>query len=173
MGASPEKTRSARSDDVDLVARAYIGHFHELTRLAMLLMGNSAEAEEIAQEAYVRTARAHRRPEDPLAYLRQSVVNLSRSSLRRRLVARRYMVATRPDDLVTDGPSTTILDRDAIMQALHSLPRRVREVLVLRYYSDLSVADTAHTLGISTGAVTSYASRGLTRLSTIMEEPDA
>lgn len=173
MTAAPKRIRAAPSrgrNRDDPLATIYIEHFRELIRLAALLVDNVAEAEEIAQEAYLRTARARRRPDDPLAYLRQAVVNLSRSALRRRLVARRLAVTTSAAEPIDESPAQTVTERDAIMRPLRSLPRRTREVLVLRYYLDLSVAQTAELLGISGGSVTSYTSRGLTQLATLMEE---
>lgn len=158
-----------RADGPGRLADVYIAHFAQLTRLAALLVGNTAEAEEIAQEAYVRAARLTHEPADALPYLRQAVVNLSRSTLRRRLVARKHPPSIQPEEGEELDVIAT-LERAAIMRSLRQLPKRSREVLVLRYYSDLSVAQTAQTLGISVSAVTSYTSRGLAQLATLLKE---
>ena len=103
-----------------------------------------------------------RDPDKALAYLRQSVVNRSRSHLRHQTVVRRHAAREAPprpasgaDDAAYDGAQRT-----AVLDALRRLPRRQREVLALRYYLDLSEAEIAETLGISRGAVKSHASRG-------------
>src|SRR4051812_3659471 len=87
--------------DDDALAALYLRHFPSLVRLAALLLDDLAASEDVAQEAYVRVALARRRLRDPdagLAYLRRTVVNLARSALRRRLVARRHgYLQSRPD----------------------------------------------------------------------------
>jgi RNA polymerase sigma factor (sigma-70 family) len=88
-------------------------------------------------------------------------VNGCRSTLRRRRVARGY---TPPGPVEADGPDTRLLlaeEHREVLAALGTLPRRQREVLVLRYWSGLSEAEIAGALGISRGAVKSTASRAL------------
>ena len=104
------------------------------------------------QDAFVLVHRRWEHVEKPEQYLRKSVVNLSRSRLRRRLVALRHPPAHVPHapaaDELADG-------QRGVLAALRSLPRRRREVLVLRYWSELSEAEIAMVLGISTGSVKS------------------
>jgi RNA polymerase sigma factor (sigma-70 family) len=93
------------------------------------------------------------------------VVNGARSVLRRRQVARRHLRVAEPDE----GPAADLallLDEEhrQVVEALRTLPRRQREVLVLRYWSELSESEIAATLGIARGTVKSSASRGLSAL---------
>jgi RNA polymerase sigma-70 factor (sigma-E family) len=146
----------------------YVVHYKRLVRLAALLLDETAACEDVVQEAYVKLAasgrlRGLRDPDAALAYLRTTVLNLARSSLRRRLVAARHApVLHRPDRV--DDEVAQVVDRTAIVRAMRALPRRMREAVALRYYADLTEAQTAQVMGVSTGAVKSYTSRGLERL---------
>ena len=116
--------------------------------------------------------RSLRDPDKALAYLRQAVVNRSRSALRHRGVVERHAPGS-----ARAGPSPRRRRRRrsrrpprAVLDALRALPARQREVLALRYYLDLSEAEIADTLGISRGAVKSHASRGPPRCAPLMED---
>jgi RNA polymerase sigma-70 factor (sigma-E family) len=145
----------------------YNAHWNQLVRLAALLTRDVSVAEEIVQDAFVAFHRKWGSISDPgaaHAYLRASVVNGSRSALRHRSVEEKYR---QPGPPTPAGPEELAVrsDTDArVLSALHTLPRRQREVLVLRYYGDLSEADIAQTLGLSRGAVKSHAHRGLASL---------
>ena len=138
-------------------------HYPSLVRLAALL-GDRRVAEEVVQDAFVRVYAAGGRVRDPLPYLRRAVVNGARSSLRRRRVRDRA-----PLEIMADADAPTG-DRTDVMRALNRLPARQRECLVLRYYGDLSEADIAAALDISTGSVKTHASRGLAALASALEE---
>jgi RNA polymerase sigma-70 factor (sigma-E family) len=147
----------------------YAAHWRRLVRLAVLLVHDLGTAEEIVQECFVSVHGRWGRLDDPdkaLAYLRRSVVNRSRSHLRHLAVVRRHLEREQPPEPATGADGTTYDQerRAAVLAALRSLPRRQREVLVLRYYLDLSEAEIADTLGISRGAVKSHASRGAAAL---------
>lgn len=159
--------RVGRSDLAasDGVAELYRSHRLLMVRLALLLVDDLDTAEDVVQDAF---AALHRRwkslatPEVAVGYLRVSVVNGSRSVLRRRRTVRRNPA---PDDSVTtvDGADAAALLADEhreVLAAIRSLPDRQREVIVLRYWADLSEPEVARALGISIGAVKSNASRG-------------
>jgi RNA polymerase sigma-70 factor (sigma-E family) len=156
----------AGDDGWSELAQLYREHARSLVRLAALLVDDIGTAEEIVQDAFVLVHRRWAQVEKPEQYLRKSVVNLSRSRLRRRLVALRHPPAHVPDappvDELARGPG-------AVIDALHALPRRQREVLVLRYWSQLSEAEIAATLRISVGSVKTHAHRGLTTLQQRLE----
>jgi RNA polymerase sigma-70 factor (sigma-E family) len=135
-------------------------------------LGDPHHAEEVVQDAFVAMHSAWHRLDDPdkaLAYLRQAVVNRSRSALRRRVVAAKYQPAPMPDEPSAEHGALAAVERIEVMRALRQLPRRQRETLILRYYADLSEAQIAETLGISQGAVKSHASRGIAALRATME----
>ena len=155
------------------VEELYAGHYRSLVRLSSLLVRDRETAEEVVQDAFVamhgRWA-ALREPDKAVAYLRQAVVNRSRSVLRHRGVQARHVRAVVPDRSATDDPAHALARRSAVLDALAELSARQREVLVLRYYLDLSEADVAATLGISRGAVKSHTSRGVAALRPLMED---
>ena len=164
--ASPERSQW---DADTALEQLYAAHWRRLVRLSVLLVRDPGTAEEIVQDAFVAVHARWRRLRDPdlaLAYLRQTVVNRSRSALRHRGVVSRHLAsATAPPVSPPADRSALAADRRAtVLEALQGLPRRQREVLALRYYLELSEAEIADTLGISRGAVKSHASRGAAAL---------
>lgn len=155
----------------EALEQLYAAHWRGLVRLSVLLVRDQGVAEEVTQDAFVAVHARWSRLRDPdkaLAYLRQAVVNRSRSALRHRAVVQRHAATLRP---VADADPTPISDRRAaVLDAMRALPDRQREVLALRYYLDLSEAEIADTLGISRGAVKSHASRGAAALRLLLQE---
>ncbi|WP_433497283.1 SigE family RNA polymerase sigma factor [Sphaerimonospora sp. CA-214678] len=160
--------------DADTAVTAlYSAHYRSLVRLAVLLVRDVASAEEVVQDAFVAIHGAWRRLRDTdkaLAYLRQSVVNRSRSVLRHRAVVEKYAPKGLPDAPSAENGAIGELERSAVIEALRRLPTRQREALVLRYYGDLSEAEIAHAMGISKGAVKSHTSRGMAALRMALEQ---
>lgn len=159
-------------DADEAVTRLYAVHYRSLVRLAALLLRDAAVAEEVVQDSFVAMHGAWRRLADPdraLAYLRQSVVNRSRSVLRRRTVASRHAPPAAPPAASAEHGALVALEHAEVLSALRLLPQRQREVLVLRYYADLTEAEIADAIGISRGAVKSHASRGLAALRSSLE----
>jgi RNA polymerase sigma-70 factor (sigma-E family) len=158
----------------------YAAHWHSLVRLSWLLVRDQHVAEETVQDAFVamHSRWSQLRDQDlALAYLRRCVVNSSRSVLRHRRVEDRYLSAettARTSHGMTTEPSaeTRALEHaagDRLVSALGRLPRRQREVLTLRYYLDLTEAQIADALNISTGSVKAHAHRGLAALRSDVE----
>ncbi|WP_370447595.1 SigE family RNA polymerase sigma factor [Kitasatospora sp. SolWspMP-SS2h] len=169
MGFAAAAT-DATGASVDQLTDTYRAHYRSLLRLAALLLDDLSSCEDVVQEAFIRVHAARRRVRDPektLAYLRQTVVNLSRSTLRRRLLPKPM-----PDMASAEEGAYDALERDELKAALRGLQRRQREVLVLRYYADLTEAQVAEVLGISIGSVKAYGSRGLAALRVRMEQGD-
>lgn len=174
MDVAGEAASEAATWDADeAVTALYTAHYRSLVRLSALLLHDRAVAEEVVQDAFVAMHGAWRRLRDPeraLAYLRQSVVNRSRSALRRRRTAERYAPAPMPDAASAEHDALTLVEHDGVLRALRTLPSRQREVMVLRYYADLSEAQIAEAMGISRGAVKSHASRAMATLRTTLEQ---
>ena len=164
-GEPSESTLPADADAA--ITLLYHAHWPSLVRLATLLTHDASVAEEIVQDAFVALHRRWSRLSDRRAapaYLRTSVVNGSRSALRHRGVTERRRP---PAPAEPPGPEERAVraSEDAeVMAALRRLSRRQREVLVLRYYADLSEADIATTLGMARGSVKAHAHRGLVAL---------
>ncbi|MGI8870120.1 MAG: SigE family RNA polymerase sigma factor [Mycobacteriales bacterium] len=145
----------------------YLAHYQKLVRIAAMLLDDISVSEEVVQDAYVKMHGAWSRIRDEQAaeaYLRTAVVNLARSRMRRRLVARKHAPKPMPDEPSAEYGALQQLERDRVVAALSELPRRQRECLVLRYYADLSEAQIATAMGISPGSVKSHASRGMATL---------
>jgi RNA polymerase sigma-70 factor (sigma-E family) len=171
MSGSTAGSRGWDADDA--VEELYATHYRRLVRLSVLLVRDVETAEEVVQDSFVAMHGRWKRlrdPENGLAYLRQTVVNRSRSVLRRRGVAARHVPAPMPDAAPADEGVLAQSRRTEVLEALRALPERQREVLALRYYEDMSEADIAETLGISRGSVKSHASRGAAALRHLLED---
>ncbi|MCU0265572.1 MAG: SigE family RNA polymerase sigma factor [Actinomycetia bacterium] len=161
----------ARWDRDTALTVLYTAHHRSLVRIAGLLLRDVDAAEDVVQDAFVGLYRRWYRLRDPdkaAAYLRQATVNGARSALRRRGTARRALPRLLPTATDPDV-AAQVTARHTVTDALARLPERQREVLVLRYYADLSEAQIADTLGISRGAVKTHASRGLAALRPSLE----
>jgi RNA polymerase sigma-70 factor (sigma-E family) len=169
----PDVRPAASAWDADrLVTEIYHGEYKSLVRLAVLLVHDVQTAEEVVQDAFEAMHTAWRRlreKEKALSYLRQAVVNRSRSVLRHRTVVDRNAPKPAPDEPSAEHGALALIERSAVIAALRTLPDRQREAVVLRYYADLSEADIAATMGISRGAVKSHTARAMAALKSILE----
>ncbi|MGK3937339.1 SigE family RNA polymerase sigma factor [Streptomyces caeruleatus] len=173
-GAEHAEDTTAAGTTVDHLTETYRAHYRSLLGLAALLLDDTASCEDVVQEAFIRVHSARKRVRDPektLAYLRQTVVNLSRSALRRRILGLKLLSKPMPDMASAEEGAYDQLERDSLIKAMKGLQRRQREVLVLRYFADMTEAQVADTLGISLGSVKAYGSRGIAALRVAMEEP--
>ncbi|MFE5539812.1 RNA polymerase sigma factor [Streptomyces sp. NPDC056492] len=155
------------------VTGLYHAHRLRMVRLAVLLVDDLATAEDVVQDAFTALYRRHGEQisevDNALGYLRTAVVNTSRSVLRRRRTARAWTPPAAAE--VPSAEDHVVLDEAhrEVLAALARLTPRRRQVLVLRYWAELSEAEIATTLGISRGAVKSNASRALDALERILE----
>jgi RNA polymerase sigma-70 factor (sigma-E family) len=157
-------------DADEAVSQLYAAHYTRLVRLSFLLIHDHGRAEEVVQDAFVALHGRWRRLRDPhktLAYLRQAVVNRSRSELRHRAVVDRNPVQPQPPRESAEDTAIADSVRADLLAAVDRLPRRQREVLILRYFLDLSEAEIADALSISRGSVKSHSSRGITALRSV------
>lgn len=138
-----------------------------LLRTAVLLIGDRGHAEDLLQTALLRTALRWRQARDhPEAYVRRVLINLARDHWRRsrRRVAEDSLDAFRAVPSNGRDIADGVAARDALRCALAALPQRQREVVVLRFVEDLSVAETAAALRTSEGTVKSHTSRAMARV---------
>ena len=166
--AAPGVTGQAADE---AVTAAYQTHYDALVRTAAMLVGDVATAEDVVQESFIAMHRSWWRLRDTsrvLPYLRRSVINKSRSVLRRRAVADRHLRARTPDLPSAEESALLGVERSSVLEALRALPSRQREVVILRYYADLSEAEIADALGISRGAVKSHTARAKGSLRTVL-----
>lgn len=159
-------TETADARERTGLAGLYVRHAPEATRLAYLLTGDHALAEDLTQDAFVRAAGrlAHlRSPEAFGPYLRRTVVNLSKNHFRHRAVERAFVArqargpASHPVDVRT-------VEHESMRRALLALPARQRAALVLRFYEDLPESQIADILRCRPGTVRSLVSRGVAAL---------
>jgi len=164
---------SATWEASEVVTELYACYYNQLVRLALLLVHDLQTAEEVVQDAFEAMHKAWRRLRDSekaLSYLKQTVVNRSRSVLRHRKVVDLHAPKPAPDQPSAEHAVLTLLERSAVVSALRVLPERQREAIVLRYYADFSEADIAKAMGISRGAVKSHTARAMAALKTILEQ---
>jgi RNA polymerase sigma-70 factor (sigma-E family) len=152
----------------EVVGDLYQCHAVRLIRMAVLLVGDQSSAEDVVQDAFLGLYRGLgrlREPGNAAAYLRTSVLNGCRSVLRSRKRSWHALAAAH-DPPVWSAESAAMAgeDRREVLHAVTRLPRRQREVLVLRYYLNLSDQEIAADLGITRGTVASTASRALAAL---------
>lgn len=146
-----------------------------LLRTAYLLTGERTEAEDLLQITLMRVARHWKTAGTaPGPYATRVLVNLSRDRARR--ARRRVVEAPWAEAVSMPAPDEELGEQVArralLIAALARLPDRQREVLVLRFYGDLSIDETAAATGASPGTVKSHTSRALARLRELLSEPD-
>jgi RNA polymerase sigma-70 factor (sigma-E family) len=166
-GAHVQKVR----DIADLYAQRRL----DMVRLAVLLVDDLPTAEDVVQDAFTALCRRHSTRldglDEPAGYLRTSVINAARSVLRRRRTARAHVPEPRDPLPAADHDILTRERHQEVLAALSRLRPRQREVLVLRYWSDLSETEIAESLGLPRGTVKSTASRALDALRRQLELP--
>ncbi|HEY7280525.1 MAG TPA: SigE family RNA polymerase sigma factor [Actinomycetota bacterium] len=147
---------------------AFEDHAAALLRLCTLLTGRSEVAEDLVQDAFVRLAPKIERldAEAVWPYLRRIAVNLWKNRLRRLALEARHRHA--------EPATAPALDpgRTAVWSAVLSLPPRQRTTILLRYYEDLTEADTARVMGCSTGTVKSQTAKALAKLEQDLSDED-
>jgi RNA polymerase sigma-70 factor (sigma-E family) len=164
MSQSTGIVRTVVEDRTDL-EDLYVRHMPGAVRVASLITGDADLAQDIAQDAFLRSVgrfRHLRQPEAFEAYLRRAVVNACTSHFRRRKVEAAYLRGQARDVAPVDEPDHS--RRDELRAALSILPARQRAAVVLRYYVDLSEQQAGETLGCSTAAVRSMVARAMETL---------
>lgn len=186
MAAGPERDARAERSDVSVInvlvpdidrdaefAAFMAAAAPSLARTAWLLCGDEHQADELTQQALVRTYLAwpRAREGEPLAYARRTLANLRIETWRRRRREVLVAPATLPE---TGVPSEAdhFADRDRLVRALAGLTPRQRRIVVLRHFEGLSEAEVAADLGVSVGTVKSTASRSLSRLRDVLNDAD-
>ena len=160
---TPATERTDVEPDRGTMADLYARYVPAGVRLAYLLTGDRHQAEDLAQEAFIRCVGrfTHLRSQTAFdAYLRRAIVNLHTSGLRRRRLERAWLEREGHSEASGTGSQVDVGARTDLWGALSTLPARQRAALVLRYYEDLSERDTAETLGCTVAAVKSLVARG-------------
>ncbi|HTW04217.1 MAG TPA: SigE family RNA polymerase sigma factor [Streptosporangiaceae bacterium] len=171
--AGPPRPRAC--DTETSVTALYQAHAVGLIRLAVVMLGDRAGAEDVVQEAFAGLYRRWNHlsgPDRALGYVRASVLNGCRSRLRARVRDERLAAAS-PATLAAASAEEMVLvgeEHAEVLAALRRLPDRQREALVLRYFLDMSEPEIAASMGIGQGTVKSTTSRALAALGRLLEE---
>jgi RNA polymerase sigma-70 factor (sigma-E family) len=174
--AGPPGVLDPRADSRDAVTRLYAEHAVGLIRLAVVMLGDRAVAEEAVQEAFCGLYRNWDRLADPgkaLSYARSAVLNRCRSALRHRARWQGRLPAGPQSWETAESAESSVLaseEHRTVLAALRRLPARQREALVLRFYLELGEAEIAESMGISAGTVKSTTSRALAALGRLIGE---
>lgn len=150
----------------------FMAQFGAMVALARLLGAEDPDA--IAQEAFLRLHAAWSSLRDPGAatgYLRKTVVNLSRNSLRHTVVARRHTPSELPSMPSAEASALARSDVLTVLGVIRRLPRRRREALILRHWLGLSYEEIAHALGVTAGGARSLVHRALADVQRTINEP--
>lgn len=163
-GPATPSVSSSVAGEPETIEGLFDSHYVSLVRLAAAVLRDPFWAEDVVQDCFarlqVRWASLHDSGR-ALAYLRQSVINTALTELRRRrvrsvVVVERESVVPRAEDVALSA-----LRNSELLEAVALLPRRQREVTLLRFLNELSIVETAAVLGISPGAVTASQNRAL------------
>ena len=157
----------------DAVTALYAEHAIGLVRLAVILLGDQAAAEDVVQDAFLGLYRrwdSLAEASHPLAYVRTSVLNGCRSALRRESRRGLAAVFSQPPSESAEARALVSEEYRAVVSAIRRLPARQREALLLRYYLDMSEDEISRTMGISRGTVKSATSRALAAIGRILTE---
>ena len=171
-GVSGAADVGADADATADVIALYQAHAVGLIRLAIVMLGDRAAAEDVVQEAFFGLYRHWARLADPanaLSYVRSAVLNRCRNVLRDRGRPRRL----EPVAVAGESAEAAVLigeEHQQVLAAIRTLPSRQREALVLRFYLDLSEEETARAMGISRGTVKSATSRAVAALGRLLKE---
>ncbi len=151
----------------------YEAHYRDLVKLASMYVDDRETAEEVTQDAFVKLLGGRYRvePGREAPYLRSMVLNGARSQLRKRRVRRAHTPEPPGPVAAAETGGLEIVADAELLAAMRSLPKKQADVLILRYWLDLSEAEIAETLGIARGSVKSHAHRGLKKLSHLLEVP--
>jgi RNA polymerase sigma-70 factor (sigma-E family) len=171
-GSSRSSPRSGQDERAAAVTALFAQHALGLIRLAHIMLGNPAVAEDIVQDAFCGLYRRwpHLRDQSrAVGYVRSSVLNGCRSALRLHPTVE-LQEAHQPPAGSAESALLTAEERGEVLRALRRLPSRQREVLTLRFYLDLPDDQIAAAMGIGRGTVRSAAHRGLAALRQALKE---
>jgi RNA polymerase sigma-70 factor (sigma-E family) len=160
------------ADRAAAVTHVFNAHYSHLVRMARLLVDDKETAEDVVMDAFMSLHRRWtgiRQPDQAYRYVRSCVLNGARSRLRRRRLSRLHETGLPAEPAPHPDFAVDETERAAVMRLLRALPIRQRQVLVLRYFLDLSEAEIADELGVSPGSVKTHASRGLAALRRALE----
>lgn len=160
-----------------LVAQMFAEQGASLVRLARVFCDDRDAAEDLVQEAFIRLHRSAGSIRDlgrAPAFLRSIVINLARDHNRRGLMSLRHRASAEPPAPPIEPDERAVHDDevDKVLVALRTLPERQRACLVLHYYEELSIAEVAETLRISTNSVKTHCRRALAALESRLEHTE-
>lgn len=172
MPLTADDARADRATADRLMVELFRSERPGLLRLAVLLLGDRSQAEDVVQDAFLAVHRRRDRIDHASAagYLRVAVVNGARTVHRRRLLTWRHHRTVSPDVPPADTDLLVAEEHREVLAAVRRLPTRQREILVLRYWMGLSEAEIAQTLGVSKGTVKTGASRAMATLANRLGE---
>ena len=164
-----------QTEVASLVESLYLRYADDVLRVSYFYLGDREKAEDVMQEVFLRVMDKQpvRREGSEKSWRRKVALNICRDQWRSSWAKRVILGSKRLDIIPADDELEDRTEKEALMQAVHSLPADVREVFLLFYYQRYTIEEIAKILDVQAGTVSSRLSRGRKKLKVLLEEGEA
>ena len=164
-----------QTEAASLVESLYLRYADDVLRVSYFYLGDREKAEDVMQEVFLRVMDKQPvlREGSEKSWLVKVALNICRDQWRSSWAKRVILGSKRLDIIPADDELEDRTEKEALMQAVHSLPADVREVFLLFYYQRYTIEEIAKILDVQAGTVSSRLSRGRKKLKVLLEEDEA
>ena len=164
-----------QTEAASLVESLYLRYADDVLRVCYFYLGDREKAEDVMQEVFLRVMDKQPvlREGSEKSWLLKVALNICRDQWRSSWAKRVILGSKRLDIIPADDELEDRTEKEALMQAVHSLPADVREVFLLFYYQRYTIEEIAKILDVQAGTVSSRLSRGRKKLKVLLEEGEA
>ena len=164
-----------QTEAASLVESLYLRYADDVLRVSYFYLGDREKAEDVMQEVFLRVMDKQPvlREGSEKSWLLKVALNICRDQWRSSWAKRVILGSKRLDIIPADDELEDRTEKEALMQAVHSLPADVREVFLLFYYQRYTIEEIAKILDVQAGTISSRLSRGRKKLKVLLEEGEA